>query len=118
MPAGNRAASEQRGAEPPQAPATQTSPVPELAEATRAADEARERMEVGKLDEAEALYERALGLREAALGPAHPEVAKTLNGLAGVYMRQVKFPRAEVLHQRALGAEALHRQELAIREKA
>lgn len=105
VPAGNRAAAEQRAAKPPQATAPQTSPDPDLAEATRAADQARERVKLGKLDDAEALYDRALGLREAALGPEHPEVAKTLNGLAGVYMRQIKFPRAEVLYERALAIQ-------------
>ncbi len=36
----------------------------------------------GKLDEAEPLYRRALAIFEASLGPAHPDVATSLNNLA------------------------------------
>ncbi len=36
----------------------------------------------GKLGEAEPLYRRALDIREASLGPTHPEVAISLGSLA------------------------------------
>ncbi len=34
------------------------------------------------------LYERALAIREAALGPEHPDVATSLNNLAGLHYAQ------------------------------
>ncbi len=43
-----------------------------------------------------------------ALGPDHPEVAASLNNLAGLYYKQGKYAKAEPLQKRAL----------AIREKA
>ena len=45
---------------------------------------------------------------EKALGPEHPDVAQSLNNLAGLYQAQGQYAKAEPLHQRAL----------AIREKA
>jgi len=50
----------------------------------------------------------ALAIREKALGPDHPDVAKSLNNLAEVYREQGRNADAEALYQRAL----------AIREKA
>jgi tetratricopeptide (TPR) repeat protein len=58
--------------------------------------------------EAEPLYQRALAIREKALGPEHPDVAQSLNNLAALYDDQGKYAEAEPLYQRALG----------IREKA
>ena len=43
-----------------------------------------------------------------ALGPEHPDVARSLNNLAGLYRAQGQYAKAEPLYQRALG----------IREKA
>ncbi len=37
---------------------------------------------LGRYAEAEPLYQHALGIREQALGPAHPDVATSLNYLA------------------------------------
>jgi MYXO-CTERM domain-containing protein len=54
------------------------------------------------------LYQRALAIREKALGPDHPENAFALNGLAAAYLEKKDYARAEPLYQRAL----------AIREKA
>ena len=51
---------------------------------------------------AEPLYERALALREKALGPEHPDVATSLNNLAELYEAQGQYARAEPLYQRAL----------------
>jgi tetratricopeptide (TPR) repeat protein/DNA-binding XRE family transcriptional regulator len=52
--------------------------------------------------EAELLYQRALRIREQQLGPEHPDVAHTLNGLANLYAEQGKYVEAELLYQRAL----------------
>jgi tetratricopeptide (TPR) repeat protein len=51
---------------------------------------------------------KALGAAEQALGPEHPNVAKSLNNLGMLYYAQGQFMKAEPLHHRAL----------AIREKA
>ncbi len=51
---------------------------------------------------AEPLYERALAIREAALGKNHPDVADALNNLASLYLDQGLYGRAEPLYQRAL----------------
>ena len=56
----------------------------------------------GKYTEAEALYQRALAIKEAKLGKDHPDVAAILNNLANVYLRQGKYAEAEPLYQRAL----------------
>src|SRR5450755_530016 len=52
--------------------------------------------------EAEPLYQRALHIWEQQLGPAHPDVAHSLNGLANLYRKQSKYAEAEPLYQRAL----------------
>ena len=44
----------------------------------------------GKYDYAEPLYERSLAIREKALGPEHPDVAQSLNNLAGLLRAQVR----------------------------
>ena len=62
----------------------------------------------GDYAKAEPLYQRALAIREKALGPDHPDIATSLNNLAELYMRQGDYAKAEPLYQRAL----------AIREKA
>ncbi len=51
---------------------------------------------------------RALAIREKVLGPEHPELVRSLNDLAGLYLAQGDYARAEPLYARALG----------IREKA
>ncbi len=38
--------------------------------------------------EAEPLYQRSMAIREKALGPEHPDVAQSLNNLAGLYEAQ------------------------------
>ena len=47
----------------------------------------------GKYAEAEPLYRRALGIREKALGPEHPDVATSLNNLAELYRPRGNTPR-------------------------
>jgi tetratricopeptide (TPR) repeat protein len=57
---------------------------------------------LGKYGEAEALYKRALAIREQVLGASHPDVAQTLHNLANVYQLQGKYGQAEGLSKRAL----------------
>ncbi|MDQ3566421.1 MAG: tetratricopeptide repeat protein, partial [Pseudomonadota bacterium] len=64
--------------------------------------------EVGRYAEAQPFLEKALAIREKALGPEHPDVAANLNNLAELYRTQGRYEKAEPLYQRSL----------AIREKA
>jgi tetratricopeptide (TPR) repeat protein len=64
--------------------------------------------EQGRYPDAEALFKRALVIKEKALGKDHLDVVAPLNGLAFVYRNQGKNADAEPLYKRAL----------AIREKA
>jgi tetratricopeptide (TPR) repeat protein len=52
--------------------------------------------------DAEALYRRALAIREKALGPDHPDVATSLNNLAELYRHQGRYAEAEPLYKQAL----------------
>ena len=56
----------------------------------------------GKYGEAEALFKRALTIREKALGASHPHVGQTLSNLGLVYRDQGKYVEAEELLKRAL----------------
>ena len=56
----------------------------------------------GKYSDAEPLYQRALVIKEKALGPDHPDTALSLNNLASLYDNQGKYSDAEPLYQRAL----------------
>ena len=49
--------------------------------------------EQGKYADAEALYKRALAIREKALGTDHPVWLTTLNNLANVYFAKASTPR-------------------------
>jgi tetratricopeptide (TPR) repeat protein len=48
------------------------------------------------------LFKRSLAIREKALGPEHPDVAQSLNNLAGVYRDQGHYGDAEPLYRRSL----------------
>ncbi len=63
---------------------------------------------LGQHDGAQPLYERALAIREKALGPGQPDVTTSLDNLAVLYYAQGRYAEAEPLYQRAL----------AIRERA
>ena len=52
--------------------------------------------------QAEPLYQRALSIKEAALGRNHPSIAVPLHNLALLYSEQGLYDRAEPLYQRAL----------------
>jgi tetratricopeptide (TPR) repeat protein len=58
--------------------------------------------EHARYTEAEPLYQHSLRIREQALGPDHPDVAKPLQGLASIYSEQGKYAEAEPLYHRAL----------------
>lgn len=51
--------------------------------------------------EARAVHERALAIRENALGPQHPDVAKTLEGYAALLERMGRPGRAADMSARA-----------------
>ncbi len=56
----------------------------------------------GRYADAQPLYERALAIREMALGADHPDVATTLNNLALLYDDQGRYGEAEALYKRSL----------------
>lgn len=62
----------------------------------------------GQNDEAQAVIERVLEIRERVLGPEHPSVASALNGLATIYYTKAEISKVEPLLLRSLS----------IREKA
>ncbi len=57
---------------------------------------------LGTYAAAEPLYERALAIREKALGPSHPDTAATIEGLALVFQAQSRFAKARPLLEQAL----------------
>ncbi|UFP94835.1 tetratricopeptide repeat protein [Gloeobacter morelensis] len=89
-------------------PAAAQAPGGELAEAGRLDEQSVKLREAGRYVEAQPLAEQALAIREKALGPEHPDVAKSLNNLAVLYWNRGDF----------IGAEPLHKRALTIREKA
>ncbi len=56
----------------------------------------------GRYADAQPLFKRALAIREARLGPDHPDTATSLNNLANVLHGQGDLQGARILHQRAL----------------
>jgi len=86
------------GAQLPSRPSTQVA----IQEATRLGILAAKLYSEGKFQEAFPLVEQTLALREKALGPRHPDVAKSLNNLAGLYQAQGAYTKAEALFVRAL----------------
>lgn len=52
--------------------------------------------------QAEPLYERALLIRENALGPMHPEITDPLHHLGLLYREQGRYAEAKALYERAL----------------
>src|SRR5262245_2253737 len=73
-----------------------------VAEADALNKQAVELYRQGKYAEAEQLYKSSLTIREATLGPDHPEVGTTLNNLAALYRAQGRYAEAEPLYQRSL----------------
>src|SRR2546428_1918303 len=84
----------------------------ELAEAQRLNQEAAAIRSSGKFSEVVPLVQRALAIQEKIQGPEHPDVAASLDTLAGLYRDQGEYAGAELLYRRAaagreegLGAE-------------
>ena len=69
----------------------------ELAEARRLNQEAATLYSSGKLAAAIPLVQRALAIQEKALGPDHPDVAASLDALAGLDRAQGNYREAERL---------------------
>jgi hypothetical protein len=55
----------------------------------------------GRYDEAESLFQRAVDIREGALGVSSLEVAETLNAWGELLLRRLDIPRAELQLRRA-----------------
>ena len=51
------------------------------------------------------MYQRALAIREKALGPDHPHVAASLNDLARTYQTLGAYAKAESIYERALAIQ-------------
>ena len=56
----------------------------------------------GRYTEAIPIFEEALAIDEKALGPDHPDVAKSLNNLAMVYQALGDYSKTEPLYKRSL----------------
>jgi tetratricopeptide (TPR) repeat protein len=59
----------------------------------------------GRLQDAEAMYQRALAGYEKACGPDHPSTLDTVNNLSIFYAKQGRLQDAEVMYQRALAGK-------------
>src|SRR4030095_11380261 len=57
---------------------------------------------LGEIDKPLPLAQRALSIREKALGPDHADTASSLHNLAMVYLSKGDFAKAEALFERAL----------------
>ena len=57
---------------------------------------------IAEFDKAETLYRRALSIWDASFGPDHPDVAESLNNLAGLLSDTNRNSEAELMFRRAL----------------
>jgi tetratricopeptide (TPR) repeat protein len=57
---------------------------------------------MGDYAKTEPFLQRALKIREKALGPDHPNTAASLNNLAALYRSMGDYAKAKPLHERAL----------------
>jgi tetratricopeptide (TPR) repeat protein len=73
-----------------------------LEEARALNQKAIELYQAGRYQEAIPLLQRALAIREKALGPEHPETATSLNNLAELYRAMGAYDKALPLAQLAL----------------
>jgi tetratricopeptide (TPR) repeat protein len=64
--------------------------------------ETMELYQAGQYDRAVGVAQKALQVAEQNVGPGHPDVATSLNNLAGLYDTQGDYARAEPLMKRAL----------------
>jgi CHAT domain-containing protein len=74
----------------------------DLAEAQRLNGQVFQYYATGRYQQAIPLAQRALAIREKALGPEHPDTAAALNNLAALYRATGAYAKAEPLYQRAL----------------
>jgi len=65
----------------------------------------------GKDTEAEPLYKRSLAIREKALGPEHPDVAKVCENMAKFYKKIGKTEEAEKFEKRTKKIRSAHKAE-------
>jgi tetratricopeptide (TPR) repeat protein len=75
---------------------------PQQNEAAALNEKVSELYRAGKFVEAVPLAQRALAIREKALGPDHLDVAQSLSSLAAIYVYQGRYADAEPLERRAL----------------
>jgi CHAT domain-containing protein/Tfp pilus assembly protein PilF len=89
-----------------------------LAEAARLYSEAQDLYRQGAYEKAQTSGERALELREQALGPGHPDVAVVLTLLGRVADGKAEYAHAADLYQRALAIDekVLGKDDLAVAE--
>jgi CHAT domain-containing protein/tetratricopeptide (TPR) repeat protein len=80
-----------------------------LAEAERLTQQVIQLYQQGKYNEAIPLAEQALAIRKKVLGDNHPNTARSLNNLAGLYESQGRYSEAEPLYKQAL---AIKKQQL------
>jgi len=73
-----------------------------LLRATQLTQQAFDLYQAGRYNEAMSLAEEALLIHREQLGERHPDVALSLNNLAGLYSAQGRYGEAEPLHQEAL----------------
>jgi CHAT domain-containing protein/Tfp pilus assembly protein PilF len=74
----------------------------DLAEAQRLIGQVQQYLATGRYQQAIPLAQRALAIREKALGPEHPYTATALNNLAELYQATGVYAKAEPLLKRAL----------------
>ena len=65
----------------------------------------------GRYNEAEPFYKRSLAIREKALGPAHPNVAKGLENYAALLRKMNRDAEAKNMEARAKVIRAKHARE-------
>jgi CHAT domain-containing protein/Tfp pilus assembly protein PilF len=82
--------------------AGQTAQESQLLEAKALNEQAIQLYNAGRYAEAEPLLKRALEIREQKLGKDHPDVATSLNNLAGLYCNTGRYAEAEPLYKRVL----------------
>ena len=66
----------------------------------------------GKYAQAEPLYQRALAIREKALGPEHPNVATVLENYAALLHKLNRDAEVDKMEARAQAIRAKHAQEI------
>ena len=72
-------------------------------------DEVKELYRTGKYDRGVVVAKKALEVAEQNVGPDHPDVATSLNNLAGLCRATNRDDEAEPLEQRAARIEAIER---------